>query len=74
MLRSASSAALEILRGHYGDAEARIWLQRWRIFFMACSELWGYAGGQEWWVGHYRFKPRARALSYMAEQDAVALR
>lgn len=67
-------AALEILRGHYGDAEARIWLQRWRIFFMACSELWGYAGGQEWWVGHYRFKPRARALSYMAEQDAVALR
>jgi cyclopropane-fatty-acyl-phospholipid synthase len=32
--------------------------QRWRVFFLACAELFGYAGGREWLVAHYRFTPR----------------
>ena len=32
----------------YGKKQARIWQQRWRIFFMACSELFGYSKGNEW--------------------------
>ena len=38
--------------------EARIRLQRWRMFFMACEELFGWDGGREWFVCHYRFRPR----------------
>ncbi len=49
---------LPVLAGVYGPADAARWFQRWRIFFMACAELWGYRRGQEWLVSHYRLRPR----------------
>jgi cyclopropane-fatty-acyl-phospholipid synthase len=42
----------------YGDKEAKRWWQRWRLFYMACAELFGYNDGTEWMVSHYRFSKR----------------
>lgn len=50
---------IEVLTAAYGKQSARLWQQRWRIFWMACAELFGYANGNEWLVGHYRFIRRA---------------
>jgi cyclopropane-fatty-acyl-phospholipid synthase len=47
-----------VLRDVYGS-DAAIWFHRWRIFFMACSELFAFRRGQEWWVSHYLLAPRA---------------
>jgi cyclopropane-fatty-acyl-phospholipid synthase len=50
-----AAQVLKVLTEAYGEAEAKLWHQRWRMFWMACAELFGYAGGNEWLVGHYRF-------------------
>jgi len=49
-----------VLAATYGDDVDR-WVQRWRFFFMACEELFGYGDGNEWHVCHYRMVPKTRA-------------
>jgi cyclopropane-fatty-acyl-phospholipid synthase len=52
------NAVMQVLKSAYGEAEAARWAQRWRMFWMACAELFGYRDGNEWLVAHYRFAKR----------------
>lgn len=47
-------AVMQVLTTAYGR-HADLWFQRWRMFWMACAELFGYGDGQDWLVAHYRF-------------------
>lgn len=49
---------MPIMASTYGAAHAKLWFQRWRIFMMACAELWGFSGGREWLVSHYRLQKK----------------
>ncbi len=42
----------------YGPGETKRWWNYWRIFYMACAELWGWRGGTRWLVSHYLFSKR----------------
>jgi len=48
------SAATAVLAEVHGAGQAAIWRQRWRMFFMACAELFGRDEGREWFIAHYR--------------------
>ena len=48
---------LRILEAVYGKAESSVWLNRWRMFFLAVAELFGYANGSEWFVSHNLLEP-----------------
>lgn len=45
-----------ILGNVYG-ADAALWRQRWRLFYLATAGLFGHAGGEEWGVSHYLLRP-----------------
>ena len=56
-LEKQRGPVMTVLEQTYG-AEADRWFHRWRLFFLACEELFGYRGGSEWLVAHYLFTPR----------------
>lgn len=56
-IEARKDEVMSVLRATYGG-EARRWYHRWRLFFLACEELFGYSDGTEWMVGHYLFAPR----------------
>ena len=49
------AAAVNTLGGEADPPAARRSVQRWRMFFIACEELFGWRGGTEWLVAHFRF-------------------
>ncbi len=59
-LDARQAVVMPLLVDCYGKDQAARWYRRWRLFFMACAELFGYRGGCEWGVSHYRLAPVAQ--------------
>jgi len=51
-----AAAIRPVLAQAYGAGQETKWRAYWRIFYMACAELWGYNHGEEWLVSHYLFR------------------
>jgi cyclopropane-fatty-acyl-phospholipid synthase len=56
---AARDEVMETMVLAYGADDARRWYHRWRLFHMACSELFGFRNGNEWWVSHVLMGHRA---------------
>lgn len=52
---AARDTILPLFEATYGR-DARLWFQRWRMFYMACAELFGFRSGNEWLVSHILFE------------------
>lgn len=59
---------LSILASVYGAPHAQRWLNRWRMFFLAVAELFGFRRGEEWFVAHYLMEHADR---HAAAQTAI---
>lgn len=54
-------AEIEAIFASVYGAETRRWLQRWRIFLLACAECFGYGDGDEWFVSHSLWRRNKRS-------------
>jgi hypothetical protein len=54
-LEEAKPPQRPLLRETYGADQETKWWAYWRIFFLACAELWAWRGGEEWLVTHLLF-------------------
>lgn len=55
---AGKAAIMPMFEDVYGKRNSRRWWMRWRMFFLAVGEMFGYNDGQEWRVGHYLFQTR----------------
>jgi cyclopropane-fatty-acyl-phospholipid synthase len=73
-LDSHRDILIPILQRAYGTPrDAALWIQRWRMFFMAVAELFNYHQGHQWFVSHYLMRPatRVEATSAICEAELI---
>lgn len=58
-LDASRDRVVALFEADLGRAEARASYNRWRIFFLACAELFAHKGGESWGVSHHRLVPGA---------------
>lgn len=67
LMDQQSNAVSDLFRNTYGS-HWKQWRQRWRMFYMACAELFGFDNGQQWFVTHYRFRKPTPSSSGAAHE------
>jgi cyclopropane-fatty-acyl-phospholipid synthase len=50
--------AVALLEDTYGAGRGERWYRRWRVFNLACAELFAFDGGRAWHVSHHLLAPR----------------
>ena len=63
---------MPVLAKIYGAGNELQWYVNWRLFFIACGEMFGYNRGQEWFVSHYLFENNRRARAAHTSPGAGA--
>lgn len=61
-MKTNKAQIISVLESTYGKQNAIRWFNRWRMFYLACSELFGFNAGNEWMVGHYLFVNQKKRL------------
>ncbi len=56
-LERRREAVLDVFARTHGGNQATCWFQRWRLFFLACAEMFGHSQGREWFVSHNLLRP-----------------
>jgi cyclopropane-fatty-acyl-phospholipid synthase len=49
---------MKIIQNTYGAEQSKRWWIYWRLFFLACAEMFGFDSGNQWMVSHYLFEKR----------------
>jgi hypothetical protein len=68
----ARRAVLELFERTYGRGQGLKWFVYWRLFYLACSELFNFSGGEEWGVGLYLFTKPGGAGATAGSRGASA--
>ena len=56
-LFDANRARIDPILAQVYGAQGNVWRRRWRMFFLATAESFGFNNGQSWGVNHFRLKP-----------------
>lgn len=61
-MKANRAEIMKIMAATYGADMAVTKWAHWKVFFLACAELWNYKDGSEWTVSHYLFAPQLQLL------------